>query len=70
MVDDSDLVIVDQEGNLPFSKGLMAQSLMATGLPPERAYNVAAAVRARSAAHRAAAHHAGRPAGHRSRDAR
>ena len=33
--------------SLPFSKGLMAQSLMATGLPPERAYDVAAAVRAR-----------------------
>ncbi len=29
---------------LPFSKGLMAQSLMATGLPPERAYHLAAAV--------------------------
>jgi 2-phosphoglycerate kinase len=44
MVDDSQLVIIDQEGSLPFSKGLMAQSLMATGLQPERAYNVAAAV--------------------------
>jgi 2-phosphoglycerate kinase len=44
MVDDSDLVIIDQEANLPFSKGLMAQSLMATGLSPERAYVVASAV--------------------------
>jgi 2-phosphoglycerate kinase len=44
MVDDSDLVIIDQEANLPYSKGLMAQTLMATGLSPERAYVVASAV--------------------------
>jgi 2-phosphoglycerate kinase len=36
-----DLQIVDKEYGLPFSKGLMAQSIMATGLPPERAYHVA-----------------------------
>lgn len=36
-----DLEIVDEEYGLPFSKGLMAQSIMATGLPPERAYHVA-----------------------------
>jgi 2-phosphoglycerate kinase len=44
MVDESALVIVDPLANLPFSKGLMAQSLMATGLQPESAYDVAAAV--------------------------
>jgi len=36
-----------QEGDAPFSKGLMAQTLMATGLAPERAYGVAAAVERR-----------------------
>jgi 2-phosphoglycerate kinase len=36
-----DLQIVDEEYGLPYSKGLMAQSIMATGLPPERAYHVA-----------------------------
>jgi 2-phosphoglycerate kinase len=36
-----DLQIVDKEYGLPYSKGLMAQSIMATGLPPERAYHVA-----------------------------
>ncbi len=41
---DDELVIVDGEGGLPYSKGLMAQTLMATGLPPERAYSIAAAV--------------------------
>ncbi len=44
-MDDSDrhldLQIVDKEYGLPYSKGLMAQSIMATGLPPERAYHVA-----------------------------
>jgi len=44
VVNESDYVIIDPEANLPFSKGLMAQSLMATGLPPERAYLVASAV--------------------------
>jgi 2-phosphoglycerate kinase len=44
MIDENAFVIVDPQANLPFSKGLMAQSLMATGLPPERAYDVAAAV--------------------------
>lgn len=36
-----DLQIVNREYGLPYSKGLMAQSIMATGLPPERAYGVA-----------------------------
>jgi 2-phosphoglycerate kinase len=36
-----DLEIVNKEHGLPYSKGLMAQSLMATGLAPERAYHVA-----------------------------
>ncbi|RJQ42704.1 MAG: hypothetical protein C4534_09855 [Gaiellales bacterium] len=36
-----DLEIVNKEYGLPYSKGLMAQSIMATGLAPERAYRVA-----------------------------
>lgn len=36
-----DLRIVNKDYGLPYSKGLMAQSIMATGLPPERAYHVA-----------------------------
>jgi len=36
-----DLQIVDREYGTPYSKGLMAQSLMATGLAPERAYHIA-----------------------------
>ncbi len=39
--------IVGQGGQAPFSKGLMAQTLMATGLAPEKAYAVAAAVERR-----------------------
>ncbi|MHB1390420.1 MAG: 2-phosphoglycerate kinase [Thermoleophilia bacterium] len=37
----SDLQIIGKEYGLSYSKGLMAQSIMATGLPPERAYHVA-----------------------------
>jgi 2-phosphoglycerate kinase len=44
MADDAQLGIGERNAALPFSKGLMAQSLMATGLPPERAYHLAAAV--------------------------
>jgi 2-phosphoglycerate kinase len=34
--------VADREGaNLPYSKGLMATSIMATGLPPGRAYDLA-----------------------------
>ncbi len=35
------IVISDKQGALPFSKGLMASSIMATGLPPARAFHVA-----------------------------
>ena len=41
---DSDLILINQDAGLPYSKGLMAQALMATGLSPELAYKVAAAV--------------------------
>ena len=54
---DDELVVVDGdgEGASPYSKGLMAQTLMATGLAPERAYNIAAAVERdlRSSPHKA-----------------
>lgn len=36
--------IVDEEHHLPYSKGLMAMSIMATGLPPDEAYSIAAMV--------------------------
>lgn len=35
---------MDEEHRLPYSKGLMATSIMATGLPPDVAYNIAAQV--------------------------
>src|SRR5204862_7751287 len=35
------IVISDDEHALPYSKGLMASSIMATGLPPARAFHVA-----------------------------
>ncbi len=38
------IMISDMRHGLPFSKGLLAQSFMSTGLPPSRAYLVAAAV--------------------------
>ncbi|MDO8964139.1 MAG: hypothetical protein Q7W30_06550 [Coriobacteriia bacterium] len=38
------IVISEARHGLPYSKGLMAQSFMATGLPPSRAYAVAATV--------------------------
>ena len=38
------IMISDKRHGLPFSKGLLAQSFMSTGLPPSRAYPVAAAV--------------------------
>lgn len=47
MTSDRDIPLVDDGAAVPFSKGLMAQSLMATGLAPERAYTVAAAVERR-----------------------
>jgi 2-phosphoglycerate kinase len=36
-----ELVVVRSDYGLPYSKGLMAQSIMATGLPPERAFALA-----------------------------
>jgi 2-phosphoglycerate kinase len=42
--DHSPIVIAEAKHGLPFSKGLMAQSFMAAGLPPSRAYAVASAV--------------------------
>ncbi len=44
MADDDDLIVLDQENGLPYSKGLMAQALMSSGISPERAYAVAAAL--------------------------
>ena len=35
------IVISDQEPGLPYSKGLMASTVMVTGLSPYRAYHVA-----------------------------
>src|SRR4029079_5866963 len=34
-------VVVRSDYGLPYSKGLMAQSIMATGLPPERSFALA-----------------------------
>lgn len=39
-----DRLDLTEAGSLPFSKGLTAQALMATGLSPERAYMIAAAL--------------------------
>jgi 2-phosphoglycerate kinase len=44
MAHNGDLVVFNQEEGLPYSKGLTAQALMATGVSPERAYAVAAAL--------------------------
>lgn len=38
------IIIVDEEHHLPYSKGLMAVSIMATGLAPDLAYSIAATV--------------------------
>jgi len=38
------IIITDEEHRLPYSKGLMAISIMATGLPPEQAYNIASII--------------------------
>lgn len=40
-----DITITDLTHGLPFSKGLLAQSIMATGLAPRRAYEIAASIR-------------------------
>jgi 2-phosphoglycerate kinase len=47
VADDRAVRLIDEGDETPFSKGLMAQTLMATGLAPERAYGVAAAVERR-----------------------
>jgi len=47
MTEDREIPLVDEGAQAPFSKGLMAQTFMATGLAPERAYKVAAAVERR-----------------------
>ncbi|MCU1462416.1 MAG: hypothetical protein JWO37_2491 [Acidimicrobiales bacterium] len=41
------IVITDQEYELPYSKGLMASAIMATGLAPARAFHVAEVIEAR-----------------------
>lgn len=38
------ITIADEEHHLPYSKGLTATSLMATGLAPDQAYNIASMV--------------------------
>jgi 2-phosphoglycerate kinase len=38
------ITISDKAHGLPFSKGLLAQSFMGTGLPPSRAYTVASSI--------------------------
>src|SRR5665647_947757 len=47
MVDENTVPIIEIGHEAPYSKGLMAQTLMATGLAPEQAYAVAAAVERR-----------------------
>ena len=37
-------IVVSDRAGLPYSKGLMASSIMATGIPPSRAYQVAEAI--------------------------
>src|SRR5437879_11196776 len=41
------VVISDQEYELPYSKGLMASRIMATGLAPARAFHVAEVIEER-----------------------
>src|SRR5881227_3628382 len=43
------VVITDQEYELPYSKGLMASAIMATGLAPARAFHVAEVIEQRLA---------------------
>jgi 2-phosphoglycerate kinase len=38
------IIITDKQHGLPFSKGLLAQSFMATGMQPSRAYTIAASI--------------------------
>lgn len=41
------ILITDEEHQMPYSKGLMASSIMATGLPPDKAYNIATTIQER-----------------------
>ena len=47
MPEHHDIPLIDEGDQAPFSKGLMAQTLMSTGLAPENAYSIAAAVERR-----------------------
>jgi 2-phosphoglycerate kinase len=47
MLDENSVPIIEEGDEAPYSKGLMAQTLMATGLAPEKAYAVATAVERR-----------------------
>ena len=38
------IIITDEENHMPYSKGLMAISIMATGLPPDVSYNIASQI--------------------------
>src|SRR4051812_29472271 len=42
-----EIVVMSREHGLPYSKGLMAQSMMAAGLPPGRSWELARAVEGR-----------------------
>jgi 2-phosphoglycerate kinase len=44
---EGEVVVVRSDYGLPYSKGLMAQSMMATGLPPERSFALARLVETR-----------------------
>ena len=46
-MNDGDVTLTGAAGEPPFSKGLMAQTLTATGLSPERAYLVVTALERR-----------------------
>jgi 2-phosphoglycerate kinase len=50
MASDETDIGIDRDANLPYSKGLTAQALMATGLSPEFAWRIAAAAEERLAA--------------------
>jgi 2-phosphoglycerate kinase len=44
---EGEVVVVRSDYGLPYSKGLMAQSMMATGLPPERSFALARLIETR-----------------------
>ena len=70
MADDRELVVVDGVGDAPYSKGLMAQTLMATGLSPMLAHGMAAAIARELESSTDKAPDARPPPSHRPRDAR